>query len=107
MFLLSKSWPVHWAIVAIVSVPCSVGLATRTYASSCVGYPPPAPPDAIVFGDVNDKTSRAAAAKSSPRAFHVLEEINIKPNVTYLAKVRNPSADASPGDDAHSGSHPA
>ena len=52
------------------------------------------PAQAIVFGDLNDPDSRISRLKSSGRAFHVLEELNVKPNVTYLARVRNPNPSA-------------
>jgi len=45
--------------------------------------------DAIVFGDINDKTSRVAQLSQDPRGYHVLEEINVRPSITYLTKVRN------------------
>lgn len=54
-------------------------------ASSC-------PTDAITFGDMNDKESRVYKAineENSDRAYHVLEELNVKPNVSYLTKIRN------------------
>lgn len=48
------------------------------------------PTDAIVFGDRNQPDGRLAALlKKNPRAFQVLGELNVKPAVTYLAKVRN------------------
>ncbi len=50
------------------------------------------PSQAIVFGDLNDADSAAAKLRASGRAYHVLEELNVKPNVTYLARVRNPHA---------------
>jgi molybdopterin-containing oxidoreductase family iron-sulfur binding subunit len=49
------------------------------------------PAQAIVFGDVNDPDGQITKQRDSQRAYHVLEELNIKPNVTYLAKVRNPA----------------
>ena len=49
------------------------------------------PAQAISFGDANDPESRVAALRKSARAFHVLDELNVKPNITYLARVRNPS----------------
>jgi len=52
------------------------------------------PAQAITFGDANDGESRLVRASSSARSFHVLEELNIKPSVTYLAKVRNPNPKA-------------
>ncbi len=47
------------------------------------------PTDAIVFGDMNDPTSRVAKLKKDPRAFRVLEVLNTKPAINYLTKVRN------------------
>ncbi len=47
------------------------------------------PAQAIVFGDANDPDSRVARLRASQRSYHVLEELNVKPNVTYLARVRN------------------
>jgi molybdopterin-containing oxidoreductase family iron-sulfur binding subunit len=49
------------------------------------------PAQAITFGDVNDPDSRIAKTRGSGRAFFVLEELNVKPNVAYLARVRNPN----------------
>jgi anaerobic selenocysteine-containing dehydrogenase/Fe-S-cluster-containing dehydrogenase component len=45
------------------------------------------PSDAIVFGDVKNPDSRVAAIKQDPRGYHVLEETNVRPAITYLAKV--------------------
>ncbi len=54
------------------------------------------PTDAIVFGNVNN--SKSAIVKSRQenehRLYHVLEELHVLPNITYLAKVRNPEAEA-------------
>ncbi len=49
------------------------------------------PSDAIVFGNVNDKTSAVAKHRidNDGRLFYVLEMIHTLPNVSYLAKVRN------------------
>lgn len=48
------------------------------------------PTDAIVFGDINDKTSRIhQIAMNSPRGYRVLEELNTRPSITYLTKIRN------------------
>ena len=49
------------------------------------------PAGAIVFGDLNDPTSEIARWHASQRAFWVMQELNTAPNVTYLAKVRNPA----------------
>lgn len=68
------------------------------------------PTEAIIFGDMNDgeslisqtlgikkeieKGERGAKDKTvysitEPRAYHVLDEINVKPQVSYLTKIRN------------------
>ena len=46
------------------------------------------PAEAIVFGDLNDPTSRVSQAARGPRGYGVLEELNTLPAVTYLARVR-------------------
>ncbi len=46
------------------------------------------PSRAITFGDMNDPESAVRQVKADPRGYHVLEEINVRPAVTYLAKVR-------------------
>ena len=49
------------------------------------------PAHAITFGDVHDPESGVARMHASGRAFFVLAELNVKPNVAYLARVRNPN----------------
>jgi molybdopterin-containing oxidoreductase family iron-sulfur binding subunit len=49
------------------------------------------PAGAIVFGDLNDPESEIARRHRSERAFWILQELNTAPNVTYLARVRNPA----------------
>jgi len=44
---------------------------------------------AMVFGDVNDKTSEIATLEQDERMYHLLEHIGTKPNVFYQVKVRN------------------
>ena len=54
-------------------------------ASSC-------PTNAITFGDMNDpesKISKLLEVEKEGRAFHMLEEINVRPQISYLTKVRN------------------
>jgi anaerobic selenocysteine-containing dehydrogenase/Fe-S-cluster-containing dehydrogenase component len=46
------------------------------------------PAQAIVFGDANDPTSRVSRQAALPRGFAALEEINTRPAITYLARVR-------------------
>ena len=45
------------------------------------------PSGAIIFGNVNDPGSRVVKAKEDHRGYHVLEETNVRPSITYLAKV--------------------
>jgi molybdopterin-containing oxidoreductase family iron-sulfur binding subunit len=66
------------------------------------------PSEAIIFGDMLDPESKIAkslkieheqlkeqnrgdfsVAITEPRAYHVLEEINVRPSVSYLSKIRN------------------
>ena len=60
------------------------------------------PTQAIVFGDMNDPNSKitqmlkieenttsAIKEVNEERAYHVLEEINVSPNVWYFTKIRN------------------
>jgi molybdopterin-containing oxidoreductase family iron-sulfur binding subunit len=45
------------------------------------------PSDAITFGDRMDPASRVARSAADPRGYHVFEETNVRPSITYLAKV--------------------
>ncbi len=47
------------------------------------------PADAIMFGDLNDPASRVSQLAADGRAYHVLEGLNTRPSVTYLARVWN------------------
>ncbi len=47
------------------------------------------PTTAITFGDANDPDSEIAKLREHNLSYHVLEELNVKPNVTYIAKLRN------------------
>ena len=47
------------------------------------------PAGAIVFGDTNDDSSKVSSLRKDDRGFLVLEELNVRPQITYLAKVRN------------------
>ncbi len=49
------------------------------------------PTDAITFGDLNDPTARVTQLKLQPRSYVLLEELNIRPRTTYLARIRNPN----------------
>jgi Fe-S-cluster-containing dehydrogenase component len=63
-------------------VPLADGSIRTACQQSC-------PAGAIVFGDLNDKTSEVSRLVGEGRAYAVLGELNVKPAVTYLADVRN------------------
>jgi molybdopterin-containing oxidoreductase family iron-sulfur binding subunit len=50
------------------------------------------PAEAIVFGDLNDPTSRVARLAGGRRAYRVLEDLNTKPAVRYLKLLRHDRA---------------
>ena len=47
------------------------------------------PTSAIIFGNINDRTSEVAKLKSESRTYGVLADINTRPRTTYLAGVLN------------------
>ena len=47
------------------------------------------PADAIVFGDSNNEKSLVNEYIEHDLSYHILEDLNVKPNVTYIAKLRN------------------
>jgi molybdopterin-containing oxidoreductase family iron-sulfur binding subunit len=47
------------------------------------------PTQAIVFGDLTDKSSRVYRLQHDPRSYGMLEELNVKPRTMYLARLRN------------------
>jgi Fe-S-cluster-containing dehydrogenase component len=57
------------------------------------------PTEAIVFGDLADKTSRVSQLHAvhdgvgDPKSYALLPEVYTKPRTRYLARVRNPSPD--------------
>ncbi len=58
------------------------GAVTPACAQAC-------PTSAITFGNINDEKSRVAKLKQSDRNYEMLQELNIRPRTTYLARVRN------------------
>jgi molybdopterin-containing oxidoreductase family iron-sulfur binding subunit len=49
------------------------------------------PARAIVFGDLRDPDSRVSKLAASDRGYRVLEELGVRPSVTYLADLTNPA----------------
>lgn len=56
-------------------------LGADDYVPACVQT---CPPEAMVFGDLDDPHSAVAALAASPRAFHWMEDLGTKPKVVYL-----------------------
>jgi MoCo/4Fe-4S cofactor protein with predicted Tat translocation signal len=53
------------------------------------------PTQAITFGDYKDKSSQLSAMwQPEGRSYHLLEELDVQPNVFYQTKVRNVKAEA-------------
>ena len=48
---------------------------------------------AIHFGDMNDPSSEINKYRNHKLGYHVLENLNTRPNVTYIAKLRNTDKD--------------
>jgi molybdopterin-containing oxidoreductase family iron-sulfur binding subunit len=71
----------------------------RSFTSACAQA---CPTEAITFGDLNDpgdpEATRAPVSKTAAlgRAYHMLEELNVRPRTTYLARIRNPNPELEP-----------
>jgi MoCo/4Fe-4S cofactor protein with predicted Tat translocation signal len=66
------------------------------------------PSNAIVFGNAHDKESQLTKIREDnhQRSFHVLEQLHVLPNITYLAKVRNSEEiDTYWSEEEHGGEH--
>jgi molybdopterin-containing oxidoreductase family iron-sulfur binding subunit len=48
------------------------------------------PTQAIVFGDLNDKSSQVARLREESLSYAILAELNTRPRTAYLAKLKNP-----------------
>jgi molybdopterin-containing oxidoreductase family iron-sulfur binding subunit len=61
------------------------------------------PTQAIVFGDLRDRTAQVNALHRNPRAYDVLGELNTRPRTRHLAKLRNRPAEFAVGDEREGG----
>jgi Fe-S-cluster-containing dehydrogenase component/anaerobic selenocysteine-containing dehydrogenase len=53
------------------------------------------PTRAFTFGDLLDPNSKVSQlTRNNPRRYHVLEELNTKPAITYLRRIKNDEANA-------------
>jgi MoCo/4Fe-4S cofactor protein with predicted Tat translocation signal len=52
--------------------------------------------EAIVFGDLADKTSRVTALHENKRSYDLLSELNTRPRTRFMARVRNPNPKLAP-----------
>ena len=66
--------------------PIQDGEITPACAASC-------PSDAIVFGDLKDPKSKVSQLVKANRSYKVLEELGVKPAITYLADLKNPAVE--------------
>ena len=53
------------------------------------------PTGAIIFGDVNDPSSRVSRSKTADRDYSLLSWVNSHPRTTYLARITNPNPELS------------
>lgn len=57
------------------------------------------PSQAIVFGNLADKTSQVAKLKDDPRSYLLLKELQTRPRTSHMAKLRNPNPEIKSGND--------
>ncbi|MFL5752674.1 MAG: 4Fe-4S dicluster domain-containing protein, partial [Bacteroidia bacterium] len=66
------------------------------------------PTNAITFGDANDTESMVSKARNDERNYYLLEELGVKPTLSYLVKVRNQEEEISLGEEeSATGNQPA
>jgi molybdopterin-containing oxidoreductase family iron-sulfur binding subunit len=63
------------------------------------------PTRAIVFGSLNDPSSKVSQQHADSRRYDLLHEIGTRPRTAYLARVRNPNPEIAPAE-AHGAGGP-
>ncbi len=63
------------------------------------------PTEAIVFGDLSDPESRVSKAQAHNRSYAMLAELNVKPRLHYMAKLRNPAGSLATPHDGGGAAH--
>jgi molybdopterin-containing oxidoreductase family iron-sulfur binding subunit len=77
------------------SIEIEDGMVTPACAQTC-------PAEAITFGDRSDRASRVhQLIKNNPRGYYLLQELNVRPRLKYLARINNPLTTAGGGQDEH------
>jgi molybdopterin-containing oxidoreductase family iron-sulfur binding subunit len=61
-------------------------MKTDSFTTACAQT---CPSNAIVFGDLNDPNSEVSKLYNNSRAYHVIEELDTKPSISYMTKIRN------------------
>jgi len=82
--------------VGAVDAPMPDGTVTTACQAAC-------PTEAIVFGDLNDPTSRVAKAHNDGREYPLLGELYTRPRNRFLARVHNPNPKMIPQSSAKAG----
>jgi molybdopterin-containing oxidoreductase family iron-sulfur binding subunit len=59
------------------------------------------PSGAIVFGDLNDPNSKVSRLHRQPTSYQMLEELNTKTRLRYIARVTNPAIERPSAGDGH------
>lgn len=68
-------------------------IATDSFKTACQQV---CPTESIIFGNLSDPQSKVNQIKAQDRDYKVLEYLNVRPRVSYQARLRNPNA-AIPG----------
>ena len=74
-----------------VDLALPVSAPISAHCGSCSACIDVCPTRAIVFGSLNDASSKVSQQHADPRRYDLLHEIGTRPRTAYLARVRNPN----------------